>query len=47
MRIMKYTSWAVAIALALSAAPAYALTINDAGVVGTIDQASPITRLKP
>ena len=37
MRMTKYTSWAVAIGLALSAAPASALTINDAGVVGTIE----------
>jgi hypothetical protein len=39
MRTMKFTTWAVAIALALSAAPAYALTIDDTGVVGSIDQA--------
>jgi hypothetical protein len=37
MRMTKYTSWAVAVGLALSAAPAFALTINDAGVVGTIE----------
>ena len=37
MRMTKYTSWAVAIGLALTAAPASALTINDAGVVGTVE----------
>jgi len=37
MRIAKYTSWAVAIGLVLSAAPASALSINDAGVVGTVE----------